>query len=363
VGLEKLSLSNHAKLAAGVQGSVGFTPGLSQYGAVGRGHQDVPEEAGPKGLLEQAGIDRFSMCFNNGASGVLNLGTPNMTDSLGSVGKFHWGLDFRGITIGNSTAPLAFCSSDNMTHGQETPCGAIPDSGTTVIMAPMDQLSSLLDSICDGWDRCAKNYTALVKATESAKKAAAADYGFDPFEIAPVAKSSVLQLLLLDCGSWMDEGVGLNELPPLKFHVTGSGGNNKTLAMPGWAYILESTRVDAAANKKFQGGLEEDIALLERDNHTGASSKVCSPAFGAMDYNTQKNGPVWILGTPFFYEFHVGYDLSASPPAISFTSTEETPCVSCSGGASLLSVSSKSNRPRWTPGQWRLPNLDTDLPL
>merc|ERR1719181_22110 len=132
------------------------------------------------------------MCFNDGASGVLNLGIPEMTDSLGSVGKFHWGLDFRGVSIGDSEAPLSFCSMDNMTDGQETPCGAIPDSGTTVIMAPKEHVSTLLDSICDQWPRCAKNYTAMVEAGKAADKAAADKYTFDPFQLVVPPKSTVL---------------------------------------------------------------------------------------------------------------------------------------------------------------------------
>jgi len=362
----KLRLGSHAGVNPGFSqhGAPGFTPGLSQHGAMDSDRQEEDsDELGPKGLLEQAGIDRFSMCFNDGASGVLKLNTPKMENSLGSVGKFHWGLDFRGISIGNSSVPLRICSATNMTHGQETPCGAIPDSGTTVIMAPKEHLSTLLESICDEWDRCSKNYTALLRAGEAAKQAAAKEYSWDPFEIAPVAKSAVLQLLLMDCASWLDESKGLSELPSLKFHVAGAGGNQKTLELPGWAYVLESTRIDAAANKKLQG-VDEDVALLEEENRTATPSKVCSPAFSTMDYNTQKNGPVWILGTPFFYEFNVGYDLSSSPPSISFTSTQESPCVNCGQHASLLdSASADSRRPRWTVGPWRIPDIDMDLPL
>merc|ERR1719235_2855244 len=137
-------------------------PGFSQHGGRNMGHHsphheeegESTEVVGPKSLLEQAGISRFSMCFNDGSSGVLNLNIPEMSDSLSSVGKFHWGLDFRGITIGNSSEHLGFCSTGEMAEGQETPCGAIPDSGTTVIMAPKEHVAILLDSLCDQWPRC-----------------------------------------------------------------------------------------------------------------------------------------------------------------------------------------------------------------
>jgi len=351
-------------------GPIEVAPGLASHGGLAHGRNmqkkedpqtETEEVVGPKSLLEQAGISRFSMCFNDGASGVLNLGIPEMASSLGSVGKFHWGLDFRGISLGDKNVPLSICSAANMTDEQETPCGAIPDSGTTVIMAPKEHLSVLLDSICDQWPRCAANYTAMVKAAAAAKQGATAMYTWDPFEITPAAKSSILQLLLLDCGSWLDDSTGLSELPNLKFHVAGSTGNETTLELPGWAYILESTRDDLEGNKQLQG-MEEDVVFLQ--NYTSQSSKVCSPAFGAMDYNTQKNGPVWILGTPFFYQYHVGYDLKSKPPAISFVSTDTTPCVSCGQQASLLDSGSKlKRRPRWISGPVRVPDFDTEVPL
>jgi len=341
-------------------------PGFEQHGIMGWGHnmhhQHDPQEIGPNGLLEQAGISRFSMCFNDGASGVLNLDIPPMKESFGSVGKFHWGLDFRGISIGKETVPLTFCSSENMTTEQETPCGAIPDSGTTVIMAPKEHLAILLDEICDSWPRCHQNYTAMVKAAAAAKAGATAEFSWDPFEITPAAKSSILQLLLLDCGSWLNESAGLSEMPNLKFHMVGAGGNEKVLELPGWAYVLESTREVAEDNKQLQG-MDGEVVLLQNKTVPLSSHKVCSPAFGAMDYNTQKNGPVWILGTPFFYQYHVGYDLHSSPPAISFTSTETTPCVNCGQQASLLTSTSKRRAPRWIPGPLRIPDMDVNVPL
>jgi len=341
-----------------------LSSGFGQLPPMGLGHQlghrQDPKEIGPTGLLEQAGISRFSMCFNDGASGALNLNTPVMPDSLGSVGKFHWGLDFRGITIGDEKVPLSFCSAQNMTNGQETPCGAIPDSGTTVIMAPKDQLSVLLDAICDSWPRCAANFSAMSKAAEAAKQSATAAYSWDPFEITPAAKSSILQLLLLDCGSWLEDSSGLNELPSLKFTMSGADGKQRDLELPGWAYVLESTKDVAQDNKNLQSMPE---IVLMQNSTVPASQKVCSPAFGAMDYNTQKNGPVWILGTPFFYQYHVGYDLASTPPGISFTSTETTPCVACGGDPSLISTVNTKRRPRWISGPVRIPDIDVTIPL
>merc|ERR1719326_1519049 len=94
---------------------------------------DEPEEAheetrlqAPKGFLEHAGVDRFSMCFNDGADGVLRLNSKPMKNPLKSIGQAHWGLDFRGISVGNHSAPVTFCSGRDRKEGQATACGASP---------------------------------------------------------------------------------------------------------------------------------------------------------------------------------------------------------------------------------------------
>ena len=104
--------------------------------------------------------------------------------------------------------------------------------------------------------------------------------------------------------------------------------------------------------------------------------KVCRPAFGAMDYQTEQNGPVWILGLPIFYEYVVGYDMEAKPPAISFSSGL---CGSCQGGKEEVedntakntsfiskSVATKKGHARQlrkVNGPFRMPNMDFSLPL
>merc|ERR1719305_1187490 len=118
-------------------------------------------------------------------------------------------------------------------------------------MAPKEHLASLMDSICDNWPRCAQNYSAMTKAAEKARQGATEEYSWDPFEIAPAEKFQVLQLLLLDCGSWLNES-GLAELPSLKFHVAGAGSKSQELELPGWAYILESTHDDVDKNYQLR---------------------------------------------------------------------------------------------------------------
>jgi len=331
-----------------------------------------------KGFLEEAGITRFSMCFNDGANGVLRLGQQKAKHvvSHASIGQVHWGLDFRGISVGKYDAPVKFCKASEMGKGQKTPCGAIPDSGTTAFMAPKEHLISLYESLCDGWNRCKRNHTAMVKAAHDAKAAAMSAFKSDPFHIEPASKAVIFQQLILDCNDWLSEGEGLDELPPIHFHIGGANGTKQTLNLFGWSYIIETQEKDFKYIYKKIPGIGK---LPTGRNFTGQSKKVCSPAFSTMDYSTEQNGPVWILGTPIFYEYQVGYDLESKPPSISFSTSS---CGSCGKAqpkamkskTSLMSQSTSAHQtrmrshasvhqPRIVNGPFRVPNLDYSKPL
>jgi len=283
------------------------------------------------GFLEMAGVSRFSVCFNEDSDGTLRMNPQPAAKILSNVGRQHWALDFRGVSVGGASSRLSFCGAEGMQDGQETPCAAVPDSGSTMIMAPKAHVNMLFDSLCDRWQRCSGNYTSSLNT---------------------YSKSRLFRLLLFDCGSWLDSVHGLDELPPLKFHVAGADGTEQVLEMTGWSYVIEAaTRIPGA-----QGG------------------KRCKPAIDPFEMHTELNGPVWIFGTAFFYMFDVGYDLEASPPGISFTPVAESPCGTCGPDGTVSLVSSDRHEnvtafakhfarpPRRVNGQ-RMPNIDITGPL
>merc|ERR1719335_1000290 len=97
---------------------------------------------------------------------------------------------------------------------------------------------------------------------------------------------------------------------------------------------------------------------------TGTRSKVCAPSFGPMDMQTEKNGAVWILGSPLFYEYTIGYDLDKESPAISFTKqtcgcSEETSLVSHNGHGGKR----RARQPRVLSGPPRVSNFDLSMGL
>lgn len=288
-------------LGLGIPHSKELMSGASpKPGAVAKNKPIAPD---PRTFLERSGVNRFSICFNEGSDGVLRFRTPPPATPLASVGKLHWGLDFRGISVGDSNAAVQFCSKDSMTKGMETACGAIPDSGTTLIMAPKEHLSKLFASICDRWPRCAMRST----------------------EMAAVEKVVLFQKLLHNCGEWMDDEKGIMEMPSLHFRAATQDGSEQTLELHPEDYVLrtEATQMHYVTKhlKNLIPGLPLDIVF----ESPGPRMKVCTTAFGVHTYNTQQNGQIWIFGTPFFFRFRVAYDMS-SKPSIAFS---EEPCQAC----------------------------------
>jgi len=341
--------------------------------AYGQQQQSMSERPQPKGFLEQANISRFSMCFNSGGNGVLRLGTRGMENSHGGIGKAHWGLDFRGFSVGknNTVADALFCSPENLSENQATPCGAVPDSGTTMMVGPPDHVEALLETICDEWDRCLKNYTALLAAEEQAAEAITKIYGVNPFNMGGMTKADVVQYLMLDCESWIDHGAGLEELPDLHLHIVGSNDTQQTLTITSSAYVIESpaSKMEALQLHSFMAG--KSAALNSSASGAGnKTGKVCSPAFNTAEFTTETNGPVWILGTPLFFDYVVGYDASSDPPSMAFSSQKDTPCGSCSpqkDGLKLLDMHgyqpSHQRRLRRLRKKPRMNAIDTSMPL
>lgn len=373
------------------------------------------ERSSGGGFLEQAGVERFSICLNEGAGGKLLLGgAASEAKTMGTIGKSHWALSLSGISIGNASATsLTVCTQGQADNGKASACAAIPDSGTTVIMAPKEHLEALYEGICEGWERCRQNHSALVRTLEHASKKISDEYGFDVLRLhnTTASKAAVLKLLLLDCEAWLVEGRregpgSLRELPSLHFMLSGSAGEAQKLELSAWAYVFEESAQHACKKAgasegpkaKSQAALQERTQPAEVEQEDGAGTadallegllarsdnwdpdrfdlggrkKICSPAFGELKYVTEQHGPVWVLGSPLFYEYEVGFHLAGSPPSMSFTSSATSPCTSCSsaaavggkasGSAAALLQGSGGPRQR-SPRPWRLPSFTTDMTL
>eukprot|EP00933_Yihiella_yeosuensis_P078885 TRINITY_DN9082_c0_g1_i1.p1 TRINITY_DN9082_c0_g1~~TRINITY_DN9082_c0_g1_i1.p1 ORF type:complete len:545 (-),score=89.64 TRINITY_DN9082_c0_g1_i1:236-1870(-) len=235
-----------------------------------------------RGFLERAGLGHFSLCLRrDGSDGELRLSSRAPEEpkglsgsiTLGSIGETHWALGFRGVSIDGVSVPGLFC--DEQDKRKSAPCMALPDSGTTLMLAPQAHLLRLYESICEAWPRCSKLSGP-----------------------SPEDKSETFQTLLWRCETWLSEGLGFDELPQLQLHLAGGEGDHEaSLQMPGLSYIVET---------------------LTDENRLS-----CAPAFGTLELGKH---PVWILGSPLFYEFKVGFNLHGKRPQVTFS---RDACGSC----------------------------------
>jgi len=299
-------------------GGVPDTSNPSHSGQEQGGGDVVKERYDTKLFLEQARVDRFSMCFRDGAqSGALRLGLSSLSSPIQNIGTLHWGLNFQGLSVGARSAPAPtetiFCGPETMKQGMETPCGIIPDSGTTLLMGPEEQVLALEAGICSKWERC-QTYSKGMPS------------------------SNAFRQLLLRCGDWLTEERGLLEIPSFFFHVKNGDGTPEAYELTAWAWVTETIMRD-----------EDD-----------STKRGCTSAIGPMEYFTQKNGPVWIFGHPLFYEYNVGYDMSTKQ--ISLQKGQCEPCSADDGPVSL-SASGERRWPRAAPDQPRIPYYNVNLPL
>lgn len=196
------------------------------------------------------------------------------------------------------------------------------DSGTTYILGPKEQVESLFADLCDRWPRCRNNFTEMENATKNVESQILKTYKVMNWDFLPIIKVNVFLALLNDCNAWFEQGAGLNELPSIHLHFKGSG-NNLTMDLDPWTFIV-------SRNTKEMRYHFEDILgfgnVAVNYTETGRNTWTCTPAFGIMNYETDKNGPAWIFGMPIFYAYVVHHDLGTVPPSMSFT---KEPCGNC----------------------------------
>eukprot|EP00930_Biecheleria_cincta_P013352 TRINITY_DN1194_c0_g1_i1.p1 TRINITY_DN1194_c0_g1~~TRINITY_DN1194_c0_g1_i1.p1 ORF type:complete len:548 (-),score=90.09 TRINITY_DN1194_c0_g1_i1:114-1649(-) len=366
-------------------------------GILGLGRPEVvPTKESIPGFLELANDPRFSVCFNYGSDGVLSLSTPKQDRAMGSVGQMHWGLDFRGISVGDAAQPVQFCSLADKKPGMETACGIIPDSGTTLILGSGKHINLLFNDLCQRWDLCRATHAALVEELEAlgnnsrvrigerenngtvetsllrrtkddlrdglisfraAMQSNTSETNSD-LDMHQLERSYTFQKILQGCASWLPKDADIDEvLPSLFFHMAGADGvTTETLEMKPSSWVIETTaQVAHIATAKILGAPVKVVAITEES--------VCQAAFGANEYPTTLNGQVWIMGTPLFYEYKVHFDREPKPPTIAFA---REPCGSC---VNSRPVASASLTQQWTGGRLRwideisTPRFNTSMPF
>lgn len=73
--------------------------------------------------------------------------------------------------------------------------------------------------------------------------------------------------------------------------------------------------------------------------------QVCVMAFNPIDYETEDNGSVWIMGMPLFYDYTAHYDRGngkESSVSMGFTSQDKEDCGQCESYNAIKRRSSSS---------------------
>eukprot|EP00971_Amphidinium_carterae_P013451 265086-Amphidinium_carterae.1 len=263
--------------------------GLGMPSAPGEKMELVPEKL----FMQAAGVPRYSVCFNGGGiPGALKTGMPPFQKTLTSTGVYHWGVGMTGLRAGSSTSNVVACASDMEGAGTQTPCGIIPDSGTTQILGPVEQVLSLFENLCAAWPRC---------------KSAAEHAGVAP-------SADMFHILLWRCGEWLTDGEGVREIPSIFFDMVGAyEGEAQTIELTAWSWVIQVENTSDLTERTSHAR-----ALMELHSATESHSARCLADIDTIDYPTTQNGPIWILGQALFLSGTIGYDITSYPPALSF---------------------------------------------
>lgn len=272
-------------------------------------------------FLEEADVDRFSICMNDaGTSGAMRLQPPKASKMLKQIGYHHWVLDLQGMSVGSSEAPVKICDKASKPAHQDTACAAIPDSGTTLILGPLELVDQLYAELCSRWPRCQDHSTQNHSTEEKLEPA------------------SIFRSLVSNCNDWIKDG-GLKEVPSVFLHLGGADGQTQTIELTSWSWIIE---------RKYPSG---DV--------------VCEALFGEWDRPTALHGPSWIIGTPLFFEYQVVF--STVSASIGF---HDASCGSCDPMQDSTTTLMNDRRfspsrriPRVMRGQPRMPTMDRVDPL
>jgi len=216
-------------------------------------------------LLQRSGVDDFSICLQRKSTpeqlasrkfppGWLAFNAPPSKKAdmkVDVVGKVHWGVKMNNFGISGDPSKTNVCANG---------CGAIVDSGTSLIAAPQEVLMQM------------EGFLSQVKQ---------------------------------DCSN-------IDELPNLEFSL-GEGKKTEFFSLPPRAYVMKVTNADIA-----------DTSIWDWVMGTPKIKIVntCMPAFMPLDKHSQF-GPVFILGMPFLRYYKTTF-VRSQPPQMFFDAVDKT---------------------------------------
>jgi len=297
-------------------------------GVLGLGHR-ATAESGASALLTEYGVSSFGICLGqaDGAAGRLDLSqdiaalSNKYTTTLKVVGQIHWGVALQGISVGGTPlyAPKDFTAAsepfkntsastdhdatlrgkqgrnndedglacgkweDWNEHGEEISgkgCGAIVDSGTSLLTVPSATFDALYEAI--GED------------------------ALDELAMKDECKGDVY-----------------DKLPTISFKLDGH-----TLDMEPAQYMGTMEVYPEVFASAKSGGF-----MFKLGKHGGKSSEfayrtACIPLLTTIDTMTD-HGPLVIIGVPFFRAFSVQFERTQKKIKLAPVAQGSTLCAGC----------------------------------
>ncbi len=258
VWLGTAAAENQSLLLAETHHVQGYCEG-SYDGVLGLGHRRYAREGdADTALLATLGLTSFSICYGRYEDDpgrlILGGGVPGLQyREVPVVGTRHWAVQMVGVGFGGDAVVC--------TEGQH--CGAIIDSGTSLIAGPRSLMQVLLDQLGNGVEE--------------------------------------------DCSN-------VDSLPSLTFRL-GPPDRPMDFVLPPNMYVTRSREEPGEAEEEeagFFSSSPSEAAAREQARRANASSAAggrkagrerCMVVFMELNMEDRDYGPVWILGMPFMRAF------------------------------------------------------------
>ena len=279
----------------------------SYDGVLGLGHRRYARDGDDDtALLSTLGLNSFSICFgrHDDEPGrlVLGGGIPGLQyRPVPVVGVRHWAVQLVGVGFG---APTAACTAGKY-------CGAILDSGTSLLAGPRKEVQQLLAQLNRRVEEDCSNLHELPHLT-------------------------------LRLGS-PDAPLDV-ELPP-SLYVTRTPADEEGDDAPAFAAsrlaAVQLARRDGAAPPEPPGAAAANATAAGAGGGAGRPAERCAVVFMELNMEDDRYGPVWILGMPFMRAYSALFSRAEAPagaadpkPALTVSLAQippgTNPCAGCS---------------------------------
>ena len=296
VRLNELSTSNQSVVLINEHKVQGYCES-SYDGVLGLGHRRYARESDQDtALLTTLGVESFSICFgrNNDEPGrlIIGGGLPRLHYfDIPVVGTRHWAVQMRGAAFGGSGGSTRVC--DQPPH-----CGAIIDSGTSLLAGPRELVSQLLEGLGQPVAEDCSNVHQLPLLTLRLGPQG----GDQKFVLTPDVYVTRTKEMWQDAdalASFVDLGGGSMgaRMGGTMLRARSSPPRNAT-APPGRRRARLS-RMRARLSLLAQSDAVASTNASSAATAASPPKEYCSVVFMELGMTDQDYGPVWILGVPF----------------------------------------------------------------